>query len=211
MSHSKQAIDTDDIRQKLLDAGMQCFLARDYNNVSMRQVASKAGVNMSMIYYYFGNKEGFFEEILRNWMQPMIDDIQSPEKEIMPETFEDFFQMYYCSALAHPRFPLLILKTLNSTDAPGARFLCETLLERGRKSGLHWVNQMKADGKIAQDIDPEMLRVAFVSMSMMPMLMRDLLAKQFKEPIDEDFFARLSSFYERILCHGIVNNIEHND
>lgn len=208
MSHSKDSTDTNDIRQRLLDAGRECFLAEDYRNVSMRKVAKMAGANMSMIYYYFENKEGFFEEVLRSWLQPMIDNIQSPKNEIEPNSFQSFFQMYYRSALASPEFPLLILKTINSTDAPGGRFLCETILDRGRASGIKWAKQLKSEGKIAEDIDPELLRIAVVSLSMMPMLMRDLLQQQLDKPIDEDFFERLSQFYERILSCGIVNNIE---
>jgi hypothetical protein len=116
--------------------------------------------------------------------------------------------MYYRSALVHPRFPLLILNTLNSPHAPGARFLCETILEHGRKSGIQWINKMKSGGRIAQDIDPELLRIAVVSMCMLPMLIRDFLAQQLNEPINEDFFSRLSSFYARILTHGVVNTVD---
>jgi AcrR family transcriptional regulator len=196
------------IRQRLLDAGLKCFLEEDYRNVSMRKVALLANANMSMIYYYFINKEHFFEEVLRSWLQPMIDNIQPQNKAVIPQSFEEFFHMYYRSALVHPQFPLLILNTLNSSEAPGGKFLCETVLERGRKSGIQWANSLKAGGKIAQDIDPELLRIAVVSLSMMPMLMRDFLAQQLDEPIDEAFFTRLSTFYERILSHGIVNNDE---
>lgn len=196
------------IRQRLLDEGLQCFLKDDYRHVSMRKVAAHAGASMSMIHYYFNNKEGFFEEILRNWLHSLSDKMKSPQKDISPKNFEEFFLMYYRAALVHPRFPLLILNTLNSPHAPGARFLCETILEHGRKSGIHWINKMKSEGKITRDIDPELLRIAAVSMCMLPMLIRDFLSQQLNESIDEDFFSRLSSFYARILTHGIVNTID---
>lgn len=193
-----------DVRRRLLDAAMRAFLEDDYPRVSMRRVAEAAGSNMSMIYYYFGSKEGLFEEVLRSWLQPLIDNMKSPQAEESPDSIEAFFRMYYRASLAQPRFPLLIMKTLNSTDAPGARFLCETVLERGRQSGLLWGRRMQAEGKIAADVDLELLRIAAVSMSMLPMLIRDFLAKQFDEPIDEAFFDRLSAFYSRIMTHGIV-------
>jgi AcrR family transcriptional regulator len=198
-----------DVRQRLLDAALHCFLEEDYHDVSMRRVASMADSNMSMIYYYFGNKEGLFEEVLRHWLQPLIDNMQT-QKEETPEDFESFFRMYYRAALLHPKFPMLIMKTLNSTHAPGARFLCETVLERGRKSGLAWTKRLQAKGLIADDIDPELLRIAVVSMSMMPMLIRDFLGRQFERPIDEAFFAELSQFYARILSRGITPDHENN-
>jgi len=194
-----------DVRQRLLDAALHCFLEQDYHQVSMRRVASDAHANMSMIYYYFGSKEGLFEEVLRSWLQPLINNMRSADAASSPSSIYEFFQMYYQAALKHPRFPLLIMNTLNNSDAPGARFLCETVLERGRQSGVQWTRRMQEEGKIANDIDAEMLRIAVVSMSMLPMLTRDFLAKQFNEPIDEAFFERLSGFYARILTHGIVH------
>jgi AcrR family transcriptional regulator len=53
-----------EVRQRLLEAAMRAFLEEDYQRVSMRRVAQEAGSNMSMIYYYFGNKEGLFEAVL---------------------------------------------------------------------------------------------------------------------------------------------------
>ncbi len=197
-----------DVRSRLLQAALQRFMNEDYHRVSMRRVAEDASSNMSMIYYYFGNKEGLFEEVLRSWLQPLIDNMKSPQVEGSPDSIEDFFRMYYRAALAHPRFPLLIMKTLNLGDAPGARFLCETVLERGRQSGIQWGKRMQAEGKIAPDVDLELLRIAAVSMSMMPMLIRDFLAKQFEEPIDEAFFDRLSAFYTRIMTYGIVQPLD---
>jgi len=192
------------VRQRLLDAALRCFMEKEYHQVSMRRVASDAQVNMSMIYYYFGSKEGLFEEVLRSWLQPLIDNMRSADAAASPSSIAEFFEMYYRAALKHPRFPLLIMNTLNNSDAPGARFLCETVLERGRQSGVQWTRRMQAEGKIADDIDAELLRIAVVSMSMLPMLIRDFLAKQFNKPIDEAFFERLAGFYERILTHGIV-------
>lgn len=192
------------VRQRLLDAGLSCFLAEDYHRVSMRRVATLAETNMSMIYYYFGNKEGLFEEVLRSWLQPMIDDLQPAEKDAFPKSFEAFFQMYYRSAMVHPRFPLIILSSLNSPKAPGSRFLCEKILERGRQSGLRWAEHMKESGEIAQDIDPELLRITVVSMAMLPMLVRDFLSSQLDKTIDQAFFDRLSAFYARVLTQGVT-------
>ena len=196
-----------DVRSRLLRVALHHFMNEDYHCVSMRRVAADAGSNMSMIYYYFGNKEGLFEEVLRSWLQPLINNMKSQQAE-SPGSIHDFFRMYYRAALAHPRFPLLIMKTLNLSDAPGARFLCETVLERGRQSGIQWGKRMQAEGKIAPDVDLELLRIAAVSMSMMPMLIRDFLAKQFDEPIDEAFFDRLSAFYTRIMTYGIVQPLD---
>ncbi len=51
------------VRERLLKAALECFLADDYHRVTTRLVAEKAGANVPMIRYYFGNKEGLYEEM----------------------------------------------------------------------------------------------------------------------------------------------------
>ena len=61
------------LRQRLLDAAKTCFLADDYHAVSTRRIAEAAGANVSMIRYYFGSKEGLYEEMIRDTLQPLLD------------------------------------------------------------------------------------------------------------------------------------------
>jgi AcrR family transcriptional regulator len=42
----------------LLDAALDCVLADDYHQFTTRLLGEKRGANVSMIRYYFGNKEG---------------------------------------------------------------------------------------------------------------------------------------------------------
>lgn len=60
------------VRARLLKAALDCFLDNDYHRVTTRQIAELAGANVSMIRYYFGNKEGLYEEMIRDNLQPML-------------------------------------------------------------------------------------------------------------------------------------------
>lgn len=53
-----------DCRDNLIEAAMPLFAAKGLNGVSIREVAGAAGVNISMISYYFGGKEGLYAAIL---------------------------------------------------------------------------------------------------------------------------------------------------
>ena len=48
------------IRERLLKAALDCFLADEYHRVTARLIADKADANVSMIRYYFGNKEELY-------------------------------------------------------------------------------------------------------------------------------------------------------
>jgi len=43
------------VRERLLKAALDCFLADEYHHVTTRLIAEKADANIAMIRYYFGN------------------------------------------------------------------------------------------------------------------------------------------------------------
>ena len=66
-----------DSRSRILAAATPLFARHGLNGVSVREVASAAGVNLSMISYYFGGKEGLYASILKKQFEGFryIDDI----------------------------------------------------------------------------------------------------------------------------------------
>ena len=51
-------------RQKILDAALKLFVEKSYESVGIREIAKKAGVNSSLISYYFGGKANLYRELL---------------------------------------------------------------------------------------------------------------------------------------------------
>jgi len=66
-----------DSRSRILAAATPMFARRGLNGVSVRSLASAAKVNLSMISYHFGGKEGLYAEILKKQFEGFryIDDI----------------------------------------------------------------------------------------------------------------------------------------
>jgi TetR/AcrR family transcriptional regulator len=58
-------------RDRLLRVATGLFAARGFNGVSVRDIAGNAGVNISMISYHFGGKEGLYAEVLREQFKPL--------------------------------------------------------------------------------------------------------------------------------------------
>jgi AcrR family transcriptional regulator len=55
----------DTTRDRLLDAAEGLFGARGYEAVGIREIAERAGVNLSGIKYHFGSKRGLYLEVIR--------------------------------------------------------------------------------------------------------------------------------------------------
>lgn len=190
------------VRARLLMAALDCFLADEYHKVTTRMIAEKAHANVSMIRYYFGSKEGLYEEMIRATLQPLLDVLDG-EMLASPEGFTGFLRLYYDTMSAHPEFPRLILKVLALNQGPGRRFILQ-LLERGRTRSERRVAEMQASGRIAAVVDPDILRMAFVSLAMTPMLLKDIFEEQLGRELDAEFLAALAAFNGHLFSAGLA-------
>jgi AcrR family transcriptional regulator len=53
-----------DTRERILATAKQAFLAEGYQAVSLRSIASSAGVDVALLSYFFGSKQGLFSAAL---------------------------------------------------------------------------------------------------------------------------------------------------
>lgn len=51
-------------RRRILEAARDLFRVSSYEQVTVREVAREAGVDVAMVYYFFGNKDGLFTAAL---------------------------------------------------------------------------------------------------------------------------------------------------
>lgn len=190
------------VQERLIRAAMDCFLNDEYHKVTTRQIAALADTNISMIRYYFGNKEGLYEEMIRHTLQPLLDVLES---SLLATTggFAEYFRIYYRSMQESPRFPVLILKVLALNQGPGRRFIHQ-LLERGRDKARAKVEQLKMTGGIDASVDPDIVRIAFVSLAMMPMLLKEVFEQQLERDMDSAFLEALATFNGRLFAAGLV-------
>lgn len=192
------------VRERLLKAALDCFLADEYHHVTTRLIAEKAEANIAMIRYYFGNKEGLYEEMIRETLQPLLQVLDGQTLN-SPQGLVEFLHLYYRSMSQQPAFPKLILKVLALNQGPGKRFI-QQLLERGRTRSSQKVAAFKASGQAAPSLDPDILRMAFVSLAMTPMLLKEIFEQQLGRGMDEAFLAKLASFNGQLLAQGLMPN-----
>lgn len=197
-----EAATQDPVYARLLKAALECFLSDEYHKVTTRMIAEKANTNISMIRYYFGNKEGLYEEMIRETIKPLLDLFDGPMTSAVGG-FGEFLRLYYDTMRKHPEFPKLILKVLALNQGPGRRFVLQ-LLERGRASGARKVEELKAGGHIDAALNPDVVRMSFVSLAMTPILLKDIVEEQLGEQLDETFFNELAAFNGKLLAAGMA-------
>ncbi len=188
------------VRARLLEAARRCFLSDEYHAVSTRQVAELAQTNVSMIRYYFGNKEGLYEEMIRETYRPLFDLADTGLQTTYG--YADIFHTYYESMSKNPEFPKLILKVLALNQGPGHRFILQ-FLERGRILARQTIDAMKITGEIDDDVDADMVRMLFVSLAMTPMLLKSIFEEQLGRELDETFLERLAQLSGHLFVAGL--------
>jgi len=60
---TRKTVDAD-ARERLLSASLDLFTTKGFASTSVREIVAAAGVTKPVLYYYFGNKEGIYLELM---------------------------------------------------------------------------------------------------------------------------------------------------
>ncbi len=114
-----------DCRDNLISAAVPLFAAKGLNGVSVRELASAAGVNLSMISYYFGGKEGLYAAVLTEQFAVLgkLEEIVQMETDTLQK-----FELYIRATVArYRRNPYLLRFYTSELTNPTACF--ETIIK----------------------------------------------------------------------------------
>ncbi len=99
-------------KDKLLKASKVLFSKKSFSDITTREIADKAGVNLSAIKYYFSSKENLFIETIRTlfnelrtdyWeFMPDVDKIRTKEEAIL--NLKGFIKRF-TELMSLPRIP----------------------------------------------------------------------------------------------------------
>jgi hypothetical protein len=140
--------------------------------------------------------------MIRNTMNPLLNVLDGQMLDSV-DGFKDFFNLYYETMSKRPEFPKLILKVLALNQGPGRRFI-QQLLERGRTRGAKKMENMKSIGQVPPALDPDIVRMAFVSLAMTPMLLKDIFEEQMGPTMDMAFLEKLAAFNGHLFSAGLA-------
>ncbi|MBD3789520.1 MAG: TetR/AcrR family transcriptional regulator [Campylobacterales bacterium] len=147
MSKKIQKRDAEASKALIVANAIQLFSCKGYASASMDELAGMCGLNKAMVFYYFKNKKGLYEAVMREVLEEIQRTIieenkthRTPEQEL-----EGFIRTYAKFACSHPYLPALLLRELSDSGAvvPELLFtsmrqlfaLFSDILKRGEKKG----------------------------------------------------------------------------
>ena len=81
--NARTRFSVDERRAQLLTLGLHLFSERAYDEVSIDDIASAAGVSKGLLYHYFGGKRAFYVACVENAAAQLVDRTQTDES--LPE------------------------------------------------------------------------------------------------------------------------------
>ncbi len=78
-------------KPKISEIALQLFAERGYAAVSMRQIASKVGLQVGALYNYFPDKQTILSELLINHMESLIEAWYAQKLPERPDKLLEFF------------------------------------------------------------------------------------------------------------------------
>ena len=194
-----------DARARLIAEARKLFVALPYSKVSTRMIASRAGVNVAMIRYYFGNKAGLFENMLRETLEPIHNQLEVVLSKGDIESLGDLMRTYYRIMAPNPDLPKLMIRTMMMEPGDIQRQAFEKVFNEFAIPASEMIFQLfKKEGKLRRDICPEKARMTFISMLIFPFLIPLSLLEIQGMEINETYLMELAEHNIKVLMQGIM-------
>lgn len=194
-----------EVREQLIFHARELFVSRPYNKVSTRLIADNANVNIAMIRYYFGNKEGLFEAMFRETVSPVISHFKQALGNNSEQDLVDFMRAYYQAMIKIPAFPKLIIRIMeadNEQQAHLQKIIMGILQPMQNKLFNPGFNQ----SLFKEGVDPIKARLSMMSLMIFPFLAPKRIFDLHNFELNEAFLMDLLEHNIRLLSEGLLQN-----
>lgn len=91
-------------RNRLLRVATTLFAKGGFRGTSVREIVGKAGVNISLVSYHFGGKQGLYraciEQVTTNYLELALQVLRAPESQhFFQKTLETFVDRFFTAHL----------------------------------------------------------------------------------------------------------------
>src|SRR5207302_10232136 len=73
-SPRRSAAAGDDRQQAISQAALELFYQRGFHAVSVRDIATRAGISVSLLYHYFASKDALLQDLLLRSLDMLLQD-----------------------------------------------------------------------------------------------------------------------------------------
>ena len=190
------------MREDILDAAEDLFARQGFAATSLREVAEVVGANPAMVHYYFGSKEALLRQVVERITEPLAASL-AEMKAAGQVRSEDLVRLLFSALKMNPNMPLLMVREVM---LPGGTMRDHFLAEIAPRLGGAFPGILAGEqeqGRIATDLDPNIISLLLLSLSIFPFIARNIAKQGLDISYDDKGLAELERHISRLLEGGV--------
>ena len=193
------------VRSALIQAASTLFLEKDFHSTSTREIAQRADTSSAMINYYFKSKHGLFEEMIKHqyeklqatFMQDLAQDKPVDHAQIIKKSFKVYQE--------NPGLAQFLIKTTSIQSGPGSQYL-KDVFNFEKQFTQKRTDQLKLKGDVRQDLNPEVIRILMICVTVFPSFMANGLRELYGHDEYEKFSDDFANVVGKLISKAIYND-----
>jgi len=162
--------------EKIFEAATEVFIEKGLDGSRLQDIADRAGINKSMLHYYYRSKDRLFNAVFEMIAQRMLKKFAPVMEENM--SLEDkirfFFREHISFLQKNPRLPAFLLNEINRNPARIRKFLASVDIEQFWSMLFSQHKDELDKYNITRESIPQVMTI-LVSISVFPFAARRLL------------------------------------
>lgn len=172
--------------ERILEVAREVFMQNGYDGTSMQMIATAAGINKSLLHYYYRSKERLFREIFAQVFSkfiPHLGVIFLSEMTLEQKVYA-FAERYIDVFIENPLMPIFVMQELSKNP--------EYLTELIKDAGINPKMMLAAIAKMLEQEgvylrDPRHFLVNMIGLCIFPFAARPLIQRMIFENNNEEY------------------------
>lgn len=159
------------VRSQLLDAAIACFVRMGIAATSLREIAREAHVTPALLNYYFGDKAQLQAALVEEKLLPALAQLRAPLEQAggdVAALIAGFVAGVGRVATTHPWLPPLWVREVLCEGGALRDVLFERIGPQIPQMMARRFAAAQAEGTINEDLDPRLLMVSLVGLTLFP-------------------------------------------
>jgi AcrR family transcriptional regulator len=191
--------------ERILAAAKKVFHAKGYDGARMQEIADEAGINKSLVHYYFRSKDNIFQAVFQDAFSKLLSKLNEIFSSDLPiEEKIEIFVGYYVTFLSQNSYlPLFILNGLYKQPDQ-----IKSMLEKNHVFPERLLEQMRKQFKeeMHLDIDPLHVYINILALSIFPVIAKPLIQAIFV--LDNEYLQKFYAEREKNVPEFILNALK---
>ncbi|HET6527532.1 MAG TPA: TetR/AcrR family transcriptional regulator [Balneolaceae bacterium] len=191
--------------EQILEAAQQVFQQKGFAGARMQEIADEAGINKSMLHYYFRSKDKLFQKVFQQAMHhffPKVFQVLRSELALVPK-IQKLVETYYDMFREQPHLPSFIIHEMNQHPERFKQFVKKVEIEMPKSFVKQIQEEIKAGTMRA--IDPREFILNTIALCVFPVIARPMVEMVFN--MDEEQYLQFIKRRKKELPKFILNAV----